>query len=454
MSYTEEDTIESFLINNICEAIEQYNEAVEVLCDDDDLILIEDGLNENSIAKILEICNKIDKQSSPLRMFILWITIYLYNRNDIVMQDKVNASNFNKCTIEDENWYEFQQNINQEVSPLYWNHYLGNHSDKKYVIVDFRKGIDDVCNIFNNQDNIHFEICVWLISLLNDTCIDKKVYLCTDIQTSNIEDLKMRIMSGIKLSILLSGKILHGMQNYMYEPLQLTNQRGVFDCLANYDILTKAYEQYGQIYEVINEYNGTRGIIEKYLKLYQVLEELMVRINVVKFSRETISVRSLEEFKSIKSSEREALKKLFCHIFYDNSLASNKTPDNQLLDEIKELWNASNPIYGVELNRQYNENKSIKTEHPSNYDFVVSLGNYEVEKIAEFYSFWIYELRCEIVHNKATEYHMTYINLNDDLKDFMINFFLPSMEVIIFHTMVRLPECLKYDRGAIEIKLW
>ena len=57
------------------------------------------------------------------------------------------------------------------------------------------------------------------------------------------------------------------------------------------------------------------GIIEKYLKLYQVLEELMVRVNVVKFSKETISVRSLEEFKSIKSSEREALKRLLFKYF-------------------------------------------------------------------------------------------------------------------------------------------
>lgn len=454
MYYTEEDTIESFLIQNICEAIDEYNVEVEILCDDDDLILIEDGINENSIAKIIEICSRIDKQRAPLKMIALWITVYLYNQDENIMQNKVLASSFARCIIEDEKWYEYQQQSNQGIKPLYWSNYLGNHNDKKYVILDFRKGIDEVVNIFDNQNNIHLEICVWIILLLDDMSVGKKIYLCTNIQASDLEEVKARILAGIKLSILLSGKILHEMQEYAYEPLELTNQRGAFDCLANYDILSKPYEQYEQIYEVINEYNGTKGIIEKYLKVYQVLEELMVRINVVKFSKETISVRALEEFKSIKSSEREALKKFFCHIFYEDSLSSAKSPDKKLLDEIRELWNSSDHAYGIKLNMQYNENKALRTEQLSNYNFCASLSNYEVEKIAEFYSFWIYELRCEIVHNKATEYHMTYINLNDDLKNFMINFFLPSMEVIVFHTMIRVPTCLQYDREAIEIKLW
>ena len=88
------------------------------------------------------------------------------------------------------------------------------------------------------------------------------------------------------------------------------------------------------------------------------------------------------------------------------------------------------------------------------FDFIELFTEYEVEKIAEFYSYWIYELRCKIVHNKATEYHMTYINIDDKLKKFMISFFLPSMELIVFHTLIRVPECLQYDRQAIEIKLW
>lgn len=452
MSYTEEDTIESFLINNICEAIDKYNEEVEPLCDDDDLVLIEDGITENSIEKIKDICSRIDGQRAPLKMIVLWITVYLWNQEDINMQDKVIVSNFKNIIIEDEKWYEYHQQENLGIKPLFWNNYLGNNSDKKYVIVDFRKGIDEVVNIFRNQNNINVEICIWIILLLDDISNDKKVFLCTNLETPDLEKVKTRILAGIKLSILLSGKILHGIQEYTYEPLELTNQRGIFDCLANYDILSKTYEQYEQIYEVINEYNGTKGIIEKYLKLYQVLEELMVRVNVVKFSKATISVRSLEEFKSIKSSEREALKRLFSHIFYENALSSSKTPDKKLLDEIRELWCISDSTYCTKLNVRYSEIKEMK--QPTAYDFIALFTNYEVEKIADFYSYWIYELRCEIVHNKATEYHMTYINLDHKLKNFMISFFLPSMEVIIFHTLIRVPVCLQYDRQAIEIKLW
>lgn len=452
MCYTEEDTIESFLINNICEAIDKYNEEVDSLCDDDDLVLIEDGITENSIEKIKSICNRVDRKRAPLKMIVLWITVYLWNQEDINMQSKVSASSFKSSIIEDENWYEYHEQENLGIKPLFWDDYLGNNSDRKYVIIDFRKGIDGVVNIFHNQDNINVEICIWVILLLDDISNDRKIFLCTDIETPDLDKVKTRILAGIKLSILLSGKILHGIQEYTYMPLERTNQRGIFDCRDNYDILSKTYEQYEQIYEVINEYNGTRGIIEKYLKLYQVLEELMVRVNVVKFSKAKISVRSLEEFKSIKSSERDALKKILVHIFYDNALSSSKIPDEKLLDEIKELWCSSDVTYCTILNERYREIKEMKQTYE--YDFIALFTNYEVEKIAEFYSYWIYELRCEIVHNKATEYHMTYINIDDKLKKFMISFFLPSMELIIFYTLIRVPECLQYDRQAIEIKLW
>lgn len=454
MSYTEEDTIESFLINHICEAIDKYNGEVDQLCDDDDLVLIEDGITDNSIEKIKTICSRVDRKRAPLKMIVLWITVYLWNQEDIDMHNKVNeiASSFKSIIIEDENWYEYNQQENLGIKPLFWSNYLGNNSDRKYVIADFRKGIDEAANIFHAQDNINVEICIWIIWLLDDISNDRKVFLCTNIETSDLSKVKTRVLAGIKLSILLSGKILHGIQEYTYEPLELTNQRGIFDCRVNYDILSKSYEQYEQIYEVINEYNGTRGIIEKYLKLYQVLEELMVRVNVVKFSKETISVRSLEEFKSIKSSEREALKRLFVQIFYENALSSSKIPDKELLDEIKELWCTSDSTYCTNLNERYSEIKEMK--QTSAFDFIALFTEYKVEKIAEFYSYWIYELRCEIVHNKATEYHMTYINIDDKLKKFMISFFLPSMEVIVFHTLIRVPECLQYDRQAIEIKLW
>ena len=141
MYYAEDDTIENFLIQNICEAIGEYNEEIEPLCDDDDLILIEDGLNEISIAKIIEICGKLDKQRAPLKMIVLWIAVYLYNRGDINMQGKLSVPSFNSCLIENEKWYEYHQQSNQGVKPIYWSEYLGGHSDKKYVIIDFRKGI-------------------------------------------------------------------------------------------------------------------------------------------------------------------------------------------------------------------------------------------------------------------------------------------------------------------------
>lgn len=178
MSYTEEDTIESFLISNICEAIDKYNVEVDQLCDDDDLVLIEDGITDNSIEKIKAICSRVDRKRAPLKMIVLWITVYLWNQEDVDMQNKVNeiASSFKSIIIEDENWYEYNQQENLGIKPLFWSDYLGNNSDRKYVIADFRKGIDEVANIFHAQDNINVEICIWIIWLLDDISNDRKVF--------------------------------------------------------------------------------------------------------------------------------------------------------------------------------------------------------------------------------------------------------------------------------------
>ena len=316
MYFTEENTIESFLIENICEAIEQYNEEVDNVCDDDDLLLISDGLNENSIIKIKEICNRVILERAPLKMLVLWIAIYVYGNEEISIQGENTIPDFEKCILDNESWYEFEQQNEQAITSLWWDKYKGNYSDKKYVIVDFRKGIERVIKIFNEQNNVNLHICIWLVELLKSNVVEKKVYLCTDIQTSGLDDLKMNILSGIKLAILLSGKVLHGIQEYTRQPLEITNGRGAFNYLTNYNILSKPYQQYSQIYEVINEYNGTKGIIEKYLKLYQVFEELMIRVNLVKFSKDVISVRDIEEFKSLRNTERETLKKMFSKILH------------------------------------------------------------------------------------------------------------------------------------------
>lgn len=448
MSCTEENTIETFLIRNICDAIEEYNTNVgEVICEDDDIVLLEDGLNDNSILKIQEICHRMDRGRAPLKMIVLWVTNYLYNCEGIDLQEEFVEPAFSVCVLDDDDWYAYHQQSDQGIKALYWNNYLNNYSDKKYAIMDFRNGMVELLGVFGEDDNIDFDICMWLIKLMERT-VESKTYLCTNVPTTDLQALKTRILAGIKLTILLSGKILHEIQEYTYQPLELTDYRGTFDYKINYDILSKSYEQFEQIYEVINEYNGTKGIIEKYLKLYQVLEELMVRINVVKFSKGKITVRALEEFKSIKSTERDSLRKLFENIFYVDSLANSKMADKKLLDEIKALWDASDFAYATSLNVQYNESKDLTV------NFHDLLDGYKVNQVSDFYSFWIYELRCEIVHNKATEYHMTYMNLDENLKRFMIDFFLPSMEAIIFHTMIRVPKCLQYDRDAIRISLW
>ena len=129
MSCTEENTIETFLIRNICDAIEEYNTNVgEVICEDDDIVLLEDGLNDNSILKIQEICHRMDRGRAPLKMIVLWVTNYLYNCEGIDLQEEFVEPAFSVCVLDDDDWYAYHQQSDQGIKALYWNNYLNNYS--------------------------------------------------------------------------------------------------------------------------------------------------------------------------------------------------------------------------------------------------------------------------------------------------------------------------------------
>jgi len=44
----------------------------------------------------------------------------------------------------------------------------------------------------------------------------------------------------------------------------------------------------------------------------------------------------------------------------------------------------------------------------------------------------VYQVRCAIVHNKETEFHLTYASLDTTMKALIESFLIPSLEDICF----------------------
>lgn len=157
-------------------------------------------------------------------------------------------------------------------------------------------------------------------------------------------------------------------------------------------ISTVIYSQYYDIYDVINEWHHANDVLVAFLKMYQVLEYMGYRrkmVDVVKGS--DIKNSFLMHVKSLNSSfnERTALKELFLHDI--ESLKDKITMiDPAITAFIRKYWmhDGKNPY--LQVTDATTPKASINP------------------KIATF----IYDVRCAIVHNKESEFHITYSNVD------------------------------------------
>lgn len=218
----------------------------------------------------------------------------------------------------------------------------------------------------------------------------------------------------------------------------------------------KPYRQYSKIFKVINDYNSVNGYLEKYLKLYHIYEELMVRINIVKLMKtKHYTVREISE---LHTRESEDLKRLIDIILRNTTIQK----------DINDYW-SNNPkalqcFYSIirdKIDDNHGILKNIRTNHGTGateirIDSSFALNNDNKGEIKSILAELIYSIRNGIVHNKAAENHITYSELNNDglLREFINEFLIPCMEIMIFDIMIIFPGEFKYNNNKIEVSLF
>lgn len=149
---------------------------------------------------------------------------------------------------------------------------------------------------------------------------------------------------------------------------------------------------YSQYYDIINEWHHANDVLVAFLKMYQVLEYMGYRrkmVDIVKGS--DIKSSFLMHVKNLNTTfnERSALKELFLNDI--ESLEDKITMiDPAITVFIRKYWmhNGNNPYLQI-------------TDATTPKDSINP-------KIATF----IYDVRCAIVHNKESEFHITYSNVD------------------------------------------
>lgn len=157
------------------------------------------------------------------------------------------------------------------------------------------------------------------------------------------------------------------------------------------------YEQYIDIYDVISEWNESADILTAFLKMYQVLEYMVYRkefVAIVEGSKIKQSfVRQIKGLdKKFSNGERETFVKGVSEVI---SSFNGEIPDTLITLDVSSFCQNYFP-------KNKDGNTYMKPENIRNSNAIDGC-------VSKF----IYDVRCSIVHNKESEFHMTSINYDE-----------------------------------------
>lgn len=267
---------------------------------------------------------------------------------------------------------------------------------------------------YNISEHFLFHLLVALSFLTNipvgHAVVVKKV--TPTIETSAVD-------AFARLAVLSSGKSVHSPRVYSV-PLSVLNRDAI--CAGH------VYHQWNEVLNVLSEYNSRNEILLKYLTIYHVVENFMFKFPIVELERQQAGLMfSLRDFRrlynQIDEAEPSALKRMF-QAALSVEASTGVTFEAHLVTRWQSLELTTSQVdiedalrlLGIKKNRRplrYSEFRAGSECHG-------------------YFSQMVYQIRCAIVHNKETEFHLTYASLNEGLIALIERFLIPSLEEICF----------------------
>ncbi len=349
------------------------------------------GYNDQEIIDDIEVNEDLESAfekllnhnpASPFDTFINSLNTIKESNNDDFLDDEISINgslyiiDFTKPTFKKKNRSFAFSNTNYSFfsSKVLFNNTFINLSLEDNGII-WKQIRDYLTLCYESSDNEKIEE---LLNTIKNQDISKGFIINKTADTFKPE----KHYSYIYLSYLNNSKKINLTPDLIYNPTSLYPG-------LNF-ISSKNYEQYFDIYDVINELNQAPDILNRFLRLYHILEYLVYRVYLVDFvNRMGTNKIFIREFitasENMKKGEKDSFKKNFQKIFNDSDLQTSIKPE---IDNI--------------LNQDI-------TDFLSQKGIVRSFSTDNLQKISEL----IYGLRCSIVHNKESEYHLTISNYED-----------------------------------------
>jgi hypothetical protein len=181
------------------------------------------------------------------------------------------------------------------------------------------------------------------------------------------------------------------------------------------------YHQWADTIGVLSEYNSRDDLLLKYLTLYHVIENFMVKHQIVELERRhngrMFSIRDFRRlYKAVETPESSALTRFLVAVL-PLPLQAGAT----LRSEAEARWQV---LLSMVTEQEIDHALQLLDLQTSSQDFA--------KKFVSNFVALVYAMRCAIVHNKETELHLTYADLSGAMVSLLEEFLLPVLEGLSF----------------------
>ncbi|EOB3567310.1 hypothetical protein ACHELH_000767 [Vibrio vulnificus] len=293
-------------------------------------------------------------------------------------------------------------------------------------------------------DNDSIFIFLLFLSFLSD---DNLTYTNNFIVIKDIANVtKSKSEAYLKLHLLASG--------YYYHDIKLAsirNKQNERNLLAPDHTL----QQFDDSLIIISEYNSRREILNKFLSIYQLIENFMYKHPLVKLNEnhngEMFSIRNFKDmYERLGDSELNSLFNLL------NSIYDDSFEGGILLSELASSFHnlARNGVMEkADIDDALNS-LGIKQKSGTPYTYDILDGFSLPQRKAEWpriISKIIYYTRNAIVHNKETEFHLSHNYLSDSIYNFIDVFILSECENVIYKLIYKPNSIIWYTHDRIKL---
>jgi len=245
------------------------------------------------------------------------------------------------------------------------------------------------------------------------------------------------ILAFVKFQMIIEGKFTH-------QPYEVAHFPSTFN--RNRIKIGNGYNQFGDTLMILSEYNYQKDLIDKYLRLYHVLENNMYRTQIVQVestSSGTFSIRDFQRlYNNINKGEEAVLKSLFTTAF--ELYYTPGTMFKQFL--LTKLASVRLAMTDAVLDAMFTLLRINKKDVRS-----YVLNAIDVNSIVGFYTTVVYMFRNSMVHNRETEFHLMHETLSPELKQFIESFLIPTMEELVILLTIERNDIVWYTNAKISV---